>query len=91
VDELGYNEKNVSTVMVNNSTYINKMNNHMSPPIIEQTNYRDIWRRKSPFWVYVRISCMVFDNKELKKRTISLFICSQNVDCQTFRDTEISR
>ena len=36
-------EKKVETMMINNSTNINKTNNHISPQIMEQKKEHDIW------------------------------------------------
>jgi hypothetical protein len=36
--------------MVNNPININKINNHLSPEIIEQKESHDIWRWKSMSW-----------------------------------------
>jgi hypothetical protein len=41
------NEKKVYTVMGNNSTYINKINNCLSPQTIEHKIFHDIWDWKS--------------------------------------------
>jgi hypothetical protein len=41
------NEKKVYTVMDNNSTYINKINNCLSPQTIEHKIFHDIWDWKS--------------------------------------------
>jgi hypothetical protein len=37
--------------MVNNSTNINKTNNHLSPQIIEIKKDHDKWHWKSRFWL----------------------------------------
>jgi hypothetical protein len=44
------NEKKVKTVMVNNSTNINKMNNHLWPQVIEHKKHHNIWNWKSRSW-----------------------------------------
>jgi len=37
--------------MVNNSTNINKINNYLSPQMIEHLKDHDIWWRKSRSWI----------------------------------------
>jgi hypothetical protein len=52
--------QNFPTVMVNNSTNINKTNNHPSPLCIEhKTGYYNIWRWKSRSWLWTdtKLSC----------------------------------
>jgi hypothetical protein len=44
-------------VMVNNSTNINKMNNHLSPLITEHEKYHDIWRWKFQSWLGTGTKC----------------------------------
>jgi hypothetical protein len=43
--------KKVYTVMVNNSSNINKMNNHLSPQLIAHKTEQDIWDCKFRSWL----------------------------------------
>ena len=42
-------------MLVNNSTNINKRNNHLSPQVIEHEKYPNIWHWKSRSWLGTQI------------------------------------